>query len=289
MQETASHGQANFSPSISVLKATRILQAMSVVLGVDIGGSGIKAAPVNLDTGELLAERMRIPTPPGAEPDAVLGVLGQLVRHFDHQGSIGVTFPGIVQQGRTLSAANVSKAWVGMDADAFLTRGLGIDFDVHLLNDADAAGLAEARFGAAQGVEGVVLVVTLGTGIGSALLHGGVLVPNTELGHLYLSSRNGKARHAESWASARTREEKELSYEEWGGRVSRYLQHLELLFSPTLFVLGGGISKKADKWLQYIQLQRSEVVPAALKNEAGIVGAAMYAAQHSPTLGEDGR
>ncbi|GHG05021.1 polyphosphate glucokinase [Deinococcus piscis] len=259
---------------------------MNVVLGVDIGGSGIKAAPVDLNTGELLAERMRLPTPQGAEPDAVLDVIGQLVRHFDYRGTVGITFPGIVQQGYTLSAANVSKRWVGMDADAFMTAGLGSDHDVHLLNDADAAGLAEARFGAAQGVQGVVLVVTLGTGIGSALLHDGRLVPNTELGHLFLESRSGKARHAESWASAKVREDRDLSYEEWGGRVNRYLQHLELLFSPTLFVLGGGVSKKADKWLPYIQLERSRAVPAALKNEAGIVGAAMYAAQQAPSLGE---
>ncbi|WP_261664124.1 polyphosphate--glucose phosphotransferase [Deinococcus sp. Marseille-Q6407] len=259
---------------------------MDVVLGVDIGGSGMKAAPVDVTTGELLAERMRIPTPQGAEPDAVLDVLGQLMRHFDYQGTVGVTFPGIVQGGRTLSAANVSEQWVGMDADTFMTQGLGDDFDVHLLNDADAAGLAEARFGAAQGVQGTVLVVTLGTGIGSALLMDGQLVPNTELGHLFLQSRSGKARHAESWASARVREDKGLSYEEWGGRVSRYLNHLELLFSPTLFVVGGGVSKKADKWLPYVQLERSRVVPAALKNEAGIVGAAMYAAQQRPSLGE---
>lgn len=259
---------------------------MTVVLGVDIGGSGIKAAPVDVSTGELLAERAKLLTPAGAEPDAVLEVIGKLVRHFEHGGAVGITFPGIVQEGRTLSAANVSKKWVGMDADAFMSEGLGSQYDVHLLNDADAAGLAEARFGAAQGVKGVVLMLTLGTGIGSALLHDGVLVPNTELGHLFLSSGSGKARHAESWASAKAREDKELSYEEWASRLTRYMQHLELLFSPTLFVLGGGVSRKADKWLHYIKLERSQVVPAALQNNAGIVGAAMYAAQQRPKLGE---
>ncbi len=255
---------------------------MDIVLGVDIGGSGIKAAPVDVQTGELLAERVRLPTPEGAEPEAVLDVLGQLVRHFDHSGPVGVTFPGVVQNGLTLSAANVSKSWIGMAADAYMTQGLRrlvSECEVHLLNDADAAGLAEAEHGAAAGVAGTVLVVTLGTGIGSALLIDGRLVPNTELGHLFLESRSGKARHAESWASAWVREVKDLSYEKWAGRVSRYLQHLEMLFSPTLFVVGGGVSKKAEKWLPHIELERSQVVPAALQNEAGIVGAAMYAGQ----------
>lgn len=269
-------------------RSTVKLPNMTVVLGVDIGGSGIKAAPVDITTGELLAERAKLLTPEGAEPDAVLDVVGRLMRHFDHKGAVGITFPGIVQGGRTLSAANVSKKWVGLAADTFIAEGLGEGFDVHLLNDADAAGLAEARFGAAQGVAGVVMVLTLGTGIGSALLNDGVLVPNTELGHLFLSSSSGKARHAESWTSAKAREDKGLSYEEWGGRLTRYLQHLELLFSPTLFVLGGGVSRKADKWLPFVQLERSQVVSAALENNAGIVGAAMYAAQQRPKLGEGG-
>ena len=243
---------------------------MSVILGIDIGGSGIKGAPVDTATGKLTAERWRIPTPEGAKLEGVTGVIKQLVQHFSHSGPIGITFPGIVQHGVTLSAANVDKGWIGLDADQLFTEATGCD--VHLINDADAAGLAEARFGAGAGVPGVVLVLTFGTGIGSALIHNGMLVPNTELGHLWLRDK-----HAESWASDRARENDDLNWKQWSKRASTYLQHLELLFSPDLFVIGGGISKKADKWRDLIQLERSQLVPATLLNDAGIVGAAMYA------------
>lgn len=243
---------------------------MSVILGIDIGGSGIKGAPVDTATGRLLAERHRIPTPEGAHPDAVVAVVAELARHFGTAGPIGVTFPGIVQRGRTLSAANVDRAWIGLDADALFTQATGQE--VHLINDADAAGLAEARFGAGAGVTGTVLVLTFGTGIGSALIHDGVLVPNTELGHLWLRDRE-----AEVWASDRARERDDLNWKQWSKRVSVYLQHLELLFSPDLFIIGGGVSKKADKWQDHLKLERSKLVPAKLLNEAGIVGAAMLA------------
>lgn len=245
---------------------------MSVILGIDIGGSGIKGAPVDTTTGQLTAERHRIPTPEGARPDDVKKVVRQLVEHFNSSGPVGVTFPGIVQHGYTLSAANVDKGWIGLDADGVFTQATGRD--IHLINDADAAGLAEAQFGAGRGVQGSVLVLTFGTGIGSALIHNGVLVPNTELGHLWLRDK-----HAETWASDRTREEDDLNWKQWAKRVSTYLQHLELLFSPDLFIIGGGVSKRADKWQGHIQLTRSRFVPAQLQNEAGIVGAAMFAAQ----------
>ncbi|MFC4639784.1 polyphosphate--glucose phosphotransferase [Deinococcus hohokamensis] len=247
---------------------------MSVILGIDIGGSGIKGAPVNVSTGQLAGERHRIPTPEGARPEDVAGVVSQLVAHFGHEGPVGVTFPGIVQRGRTLSAANVDKAWIGLDADALFTEATGRD--VTLINDADAAGLAEARFGAGQGVAGTVLVLTFGTGIGSALIHNGVLVPNTELGHLWL-----REHHAETWASDRARERDDLNWKQWSKRVSGYLAHLELLFSPDLFVIGGGVSKKAEKWQEFLKVERGRVLPAALQNEAGIVGAAMMAAQQA--------
>ncbi|GGL70473.1 polyphosphate glucokinase [Deinococcus aerolatus] len=243
---------------------------MSVILGIDIGGSGIKGAPVDTTTGRLLKERHRIPTPDGAHPDAVGGVVAELARHFGLGGPIGVTFPGIVQHGRTLSAANVDDAWIGLDADALFTEATGQA--VHLINDADAAGLAEARFGAGAGVGGTVLVLTFGTGIGSALIHNGILVPNTELGHLWLRDKE-----AEGWASDRARERDDLNWKQWSKRVSTYLQHLELLFSPDLFIIGGGVSKKADKWQEHLKLERSRLVPAKLLNEAGIVGAAMMA------------
>ena len=243
---------------------------MSVILGIDIGGSGIKGAPVDTATGKLVAERHRIPTPEGAKPDDVQAVVAQLVKHFGHGGPVGVTFPGIVQHGKTLSAANVDKDWIGLDADALFTRATGRD--VTLINDADAAGLAEARFGAGAGVRGTVLVLTFGTGIGSALIHDGVLVPNTEFGHLWLRDK-----HAETWASDRARERDDLNWKQWAKRAAAYVEHLELLLSPDLFIIGGGVSKKADKWQDLLVPARSKLVPAALQNEAGIVGAAMIA------------
>lgn len=248
---------------------------MSVILGIDIGGSGIKGAPVDTASGKLLAERHRIPTPEGAHPDAVKAVVAQLVQHFGHAGPLGITFPGIVQRGKTLSAANVDKSWIGLDADALFTQATGCD--VTVINDADAAGLAEAKFGAGAGVPGEVLLLTFGTGIGSALIYNGVLLPNTEFGHLYL--KGGK--HAETWASDRARERDDLSWKRWAKRVSRYLQYLEGLFSPDLLIIGGGVSKKADRWLPYVETTRTRLVPAALQNEAGIVGAAMIAAERA--------
>ena len=245
---------------------------MSVILGIDIGGSGIKGAPVDTTTGALLAERVRIPTPEGARPEDVRDVVRQLVEHFALPGAVGVTFPGIVQHGHTLSAANVDKGWIGLDADTLFTDATG--HDVHLINDADAAGVAEAKFGAGAGVHGTVMVLTFGTGIGSALILNGTLIPNTELGHLWLRDR-----HAETWAADRAREIDDLNWKQWSKRVSTYLQHLELLFSPDLFIIGGGVSKRPEKWLPHLQLARSKVVPAQLQNEAGIVGAAMMAAQ----------
>ncbi|MBZ9714615.1 polyphosphate--glucose phosphotransferase [Deinococcus multiflagellatus] len=246
---------------------------MTVILGIDIGGSGIKGAPVDTATGQLVAERRRIPTPEGAAPDDVKAVVAELVAHFGLPGPVGVTFPGIVQRGHTLSAANVHKDWIGLNADALFTEATG--HDVFLINDADAAGLAEARFGAGVDQSGTVLVLTFGTGIGSALIHDGVLVPNTELGHLWLRDK-----HAETWASDRARERDDLNWKQWSKRACTYLQHLELLFSPELFIIGGGISKKAEKWQPHLKLERSRVVPAQLLNEAGIVGAAMMAAGH---------
>ena len=244
------------------------------VLGIDIGGSGIKGAPVDLVSGGLVTERQRIPTPEGAKPDDVARVVADLVQHFGWTGPVGCTFPAVVRGGVTLSAANVDKSWIGLDAGALLTKTSGCP--VTLLNDADAAGLGEAAYGAGKGVSGVVLTLTFGTGIGSGLINDGVLVPNTELGHLELDGRE-----VEPWASDRAREQADLSWKHWAKRVSRYLQHLEMLFSPDLFIVGGGVSKKADKWLDLLEVE-TRVVPAALKNEAGIVGAALYA-QHRLT------
>ncbi len=240
------------------------------VLGVDIGGSGVKGAPVDLATAEFSAERRRIPTPQPATPEAVAETVASVVAGFDTEGPIGCTFPGIVQHGVIRLAANVDKAWVGTDAEALFSDAVGRP--VLVLNDADAAGLAEARFGAAQDCDGVVLVLTFGTGIGSALLNDGQLVPNTEFGHLELDGQE-----AEHRAAAAVREDEDLAWKEWGGRVNHYLKHLELLFTPDRFVIGGGVSRKFAKFADFLDV-RAEVVPAELRNQAGIVGAALVAA-----------
>jgi len=238
-------------------------------LGIDIGGSGIKGALVDVERGELITERRRISTPHPSTPERVAEVVAELVRHFDHRGPLGCTFPAVVRRGVTLSAANVDKSWVGVNAAALFEEASGQR--VLLLNDADAAGMAEMTFGAGRGEEGVVLMLTFGTGIGSALFFAGRLLPNTELGHLQL-----KGDDAEEWASDRARKEDDLGWKKWGKRVGRYLEHLELLFTPDLFIIGGGVSKRSDKFFGYLDTQ-APVVPAQLLNEAGIVGAA-YAA-----------
>lgn len=243
---------------------------MNTRMGVDIGGSGIKAAPVDVDQGELLTKRERIKTPQPSKPDAVAEVVAGLVRHFDWSGPIGVTFPAIIKRGVVYTAANVDERWIGVDADALFTAATGCP--VTVINDADAAGVAEVKAGAARGRSGVVLVLTFGTGIGSGLFVDGVLVPNTELGHLELEGAV-----VETWAAGRLQEHEGLSYAKWGRRVRRYLTHLERLFAPDLFIVGGGISKNFDKYAEQLDIE-TEVVPAALRNNAGIVGAAMVAA-----------
>jgi len=242
------------------------------LLGIDIGGSGIKGALVNPETGELLTERYRLETPQPSTPDAVARTVAKIVTFFDYRGVVGCTFPAIVKRGVTLSAANVDAGWIGLDADALLTQATGCE--VHLLNDADAAGRAEMTFGAGKGRGGVVIMLTFGTGIGSALFHDGKLVPNTEFGHLFLS----EGQEAEAWASDRARKDEELNWKRWGKRVDSYLKHLEFIFSPDLLILGGGVSKKSDKFMEFLDLH-TPVVPAALRNEAGIAGAALWAAR----------
>lgn len=242
---------------------------MSPGFGIDIGGSGMKAAPVDLADGSLIADRLRLATPQPATPDAMSDVVVQLVRHFDWTGPVGITFPGVVRQGVIHSAANVDPSWIGYDGDARFTEATGCD--VHMVNDADGAGLAEVRYGAGRDRRGVVLVLTFGTGIGSGLFNDGVLVPNTELGHLEIDGHD-----AESRAAASAREREGLSWKEWAQRVQCYLRTVVMLFSPELIIVGGGASRKADKWLPHIQVD-TEIVPAALENEAGIVGAALVA------------
>ncbi len=245
----------------------------SRAFGIDIGGTGIKGALVDTTNGSLVTERKRILTPKPATPDAVAAVVAQLVSDADWQGDVGATFPAVIKHGVARSAANVAPEWIGTDVDRTFAAALGHGSEVVVLNDADAAGLAEARFGAAKDVSGVVIMLTFGTGIGSALLMNGVLVPNTELGHLELDGHDAERR-----AAASVRDEYDMSYDAWARRVNRYMQHVERLFTPDLFVVGGGVSKKSQKWVPLLELQ-TKVVPAQLLNEAGIVGAAMAAVE----------
>ncbi|CAM3636710.1 polyphosphate--glucose phosphotransferase [Smaragdicoccus niigatensis] len=239
--------------------------------GVDIGGSGVKGAPVDLTTGELLADVVTIPTPKPATPDAVAATVAQLVNDAGWDGPVGVTLPCVVAGGQAQSAANVDPAWIGTDARKLFSSVLD-GRDVSVLNDADAAGLAEAHFGAGKGTSGFVLMLTFGTGIGSALLHNGALLPNSELGHLEIDGREAEHRAA---ASVKTREQ--LSFEDWAAEVDLVLKRIEALLWPDLFIAGGGISAEHEKWIPLLTA-RSPVVPAQLRNTAGIVGAAMAAA-----------
>ncbi|MFF8030236.1 MULTISPECIES: polyphosphate--glucose phosphotransferase [unclassified Streptomyces] len=243
------------------------------IFGVDIGGSGTKGAPVDLDKGDLAQERCKVLTPHPATPDAVADAVKEVVDHFGWSGPVGVAFPGVVTGGATIrTAANVDKDWIDTDARVLLGDRLG-GLPVTVVNDADAAGVAEMHFGAGRHHRGTVVLLTFGTGIGSALFVDGVLVPNTELGHLELHGHD-----AEKRASSKAREDEELSWEDWAQRVQEYLAHVEMLFSPELFVIGGGVSRKAHKFLHHIEGIKAEIVPAGLQNNAGIVGAAMRAA-----------
>lgn len=244
-------------------------------VGVDIGGTGIKAGIVDLAEGRLLSDRVKVPTPAGAEPSDVLAavrtVLDRLEVTDDHSVALGVAFPAIVKRGRTLSAANVSDAWIGFEAEKFFEDGLGRE--IHFANDADVAGVAEVRYGAAQGVDGLVILTTLGTGIGSAMIHDGVLIPNSELGHV---QRAKHGRDAEAYAAYSAMERESLTWEKWAKRLQWYYSHIEFLFSPDLLIVGGGVSKHADKFLPLLSLE-TPIVPAVHKNNAGIIGAAALA------------
>lgn len=254
---------------------------MAVAIGIDIGGTGIKGALVDAVTGELVSDRVKIATPEGGEPDAIVTTVIELLDRLggaEPHVPVGVCFPAIVKNGRTLSAANVSKAWVGLEAEKLFERGLRRD--IHFVNDADAAGVAETHFGAAKGVPGTVLLTTLGTGIGSALIHNGILVPNTELGHLILDGRDAERR-----ASFAAKERGRLSWKAWAKRLQRYYDHLEMLFSPDLFIVGGGVSKSHEEFLPLLSL-RTPIIPAALRNNAGILGAAALAVPGSVSIGE---
>ena len=242
-------------------------------LGIDIGGSGIKGAPVDLTTGELAAERVRIDTPQPSTPEAVADVIAQIVDAFgDQVGSaspIGITIPGVVMHGVVKTAANIDKSWIDCDMERMLEDRL--QRDIVVVNDADAAGVGELHYGAAKGQEGLVIVTTLGTGIGTAVIHDGVLVPNSEFGHLEIDGHD-----AESRAAASRKKAEGLSWEAYAERLSKYYQVLENLTWPDLFVVGGGVSKKPEKFMPLVEC-RTPLVAATLANSAGIIGAAKLA------------
>lgn len=246
---------------------------MTLAVGIDIGGTGIKGAIVDIDSGELVSERIKIATPEGGGPSDIVSAVVELIAELgiadDATIPLGVCFPAVILNGRTMSAANVSSEWIGLEAEALFEQHLGRD--IHFVNDADAAGYAEVRYGAASGRKGLVLVTTLGTGIGSALIYNGVLIPNSELGHLELDGVDAEDRAANS-----AREAEDLSWDEWAARLQRYYSHLEVLFSPALFIVGGGVSKSYEEFLPLLKL-RAPIVPAGLRNNAGIMGAAALA------------
>lgn len=244
------------------------------VLGIDIGGSGIKGAIINTESGALITERYRLPTPEKAQPKDVAKVVAELVAHFNYRGVFGCGFPAIIRKGTAFSAANVSADWIGTDAAALFTKASGMP--AYVLNDADAAGIAEMRFGAGKGQGGVVMVVTLGTGIGSAIFVDGKLLPNSEFGHMSVRGKD-----AEHRASDAVRQAKNLSWKKYAARLEEVINQMDLLVSPDLIIVGGGISKQADEFLPLLKV-RPKMVPAQLLNQAGIVGAAMYAAEQQP-------
>ncbi|MEL4357789.1 MULTISPECIES: polyphosphate--glucose phosphotransferase [unclassified Luteococcus] len=247
---------------------------MNTVLGIDIGGSGVKGAPVDLTTGDFAAERFRIPTPQPSTPEAVASAVAQIVEHFAGQigdAPVGITIPAPVRHGRVPMIANLDQSWKGLEAEKFFEDTLGRG--ITIVNDADAAGLAEVQYGAAKGTQGVVILTTLGTGIGTAVINDGVLLPNTELGHIEVDGFD-----AESRAAMSAKENEDLSWAEWAKRLQRYYETMQMLFWPDLFVVGGGVSKKHEKYLPLLELE-TPIIPAELKNKAGIIGAAWLAAQ----------
>jgi polyphosphate glucokinase len=246
-----------------------------VSVGVDIGGTGIKAALVDVKAGELVGERLRVETPAGGRPEDIAEVVRNLIETLDPKGvakSVGICFPAVVQHGVTLSAANVSKEWINLDADKLFTKVVGRE--VYLINDADAAGVAEMKFGAGRKESGLAILTTLGTGIGTALFINGELVPNTELGHLEIDGVDYETKAAFS-----AKERENLDWDQWAERLQRYYSKLEALFTPDLFIVGGGVSKEHEFFLPLLKL-KTPIVPAVLKNNAGIIGAARVASKN---------
>lgn len=239
------------------------------ILGIDVGASGIKGAIVNIDTGELISERFRLDTPKPALPEAMAATFAEVVKHFDWKGKVGCGFPAVIKNGVAYTASNIDKKWIGTNAEQLFSKYAGVE--VSVLNDADAAGVAEMEFGDAKGEKGTVILITVGSGLGSALFTDGHLVANTELGHFTL-----KNQVAEHYASDATRKKEDLSWTEWALRFNDYIEHVEKLFYPNLIIIGGGASKKIHRYEEVLK-SNCKVIPASLRNNAGIVGAALYA------------
>lgn len=243
----------------------------ATAIGIDIGGTGIKGGLVDVQSGELVGERVRVATPEGGEPEDIARVVKEVIEQLDaaEDVPVGICFPSSIRHGVTMLAANISQRWIGFEAEKFFEKELGRN--IHFVNDADAAGYAEVVYGAAKNQKGLVIMTTLGTGIGAAMIYDGVLIPNAELGHLEIDGYD-----AEKRASGVVREREDLSYPEWAKRLQRYYSHVEMLFSPELFIVGGGVSKSYDKFLPLLDL-RTPIIPAKLFNKAGIMGAARLA------------
>lgn len=242
------------------------------VLGIDIGGSGIKGAPVNTTDGKILQPRHRIPTPDPATPGNMAKVISEIVEHFDWKGLVGCGYPGVIQNGYARTAANVDKSWIDTNINKLFSKATGLP--VYAINDADAAGMAEMKFGAGKDRRGVVLLLTIGTGIGTVLFSNGRLVPNLEMGHIEYRGMD-----AEKYCADIVRKSENLSWEEWAGRFNEYLLAMEALVWPDLIILGGGASKKGDKYIDYLTV-KAQLVTAQLLNDAGLVGAALAARQY---------
>ena len=244
---------------------------MTEILGIDIGGSGIKAALVDCESGELYSERHRVATPRPATPENVANAVSELVSQFDHSGPIGCCFPTIVVDGRAKSASNMGREWIDVAIDETFSAAAGLPFTV--LNDADASGMAEMRLGAGVGLKGTVIKITIGTGIGSALFYDGQLIPNLELGHM--AGKDGEP--FEKWSSNRARKTEDLSWDEWGARLDAFLLRAARVCTPDHFILGGGVSKRYDEYRDYLTV-KTPIRVARFLNNAGIIGAAMAAA-----------
>ncbi|MEO6826121.1 MAG: polyphosphate--glucose phosphotransferase [Microbacteriaceae bacterium] len=256
------------------------MASKTTAIGIDIGGTGIKGAVVELSTGDLISDRIKLATPDGGKPDDIVQTTKEILERLSDIAKdvpVGICFPAVVRNGRTMSAANVSKKWIGLEAEKLFESELGVN--IQFVNDADAAGYAESQFGAAKGRRGVVLLTTLGTGIGTALLYNGVLVPNAELGHLEIDGHD-----AETKAAYSAKERDKLSWEKWAKRLQRYYTVLERLIAPDLFIVGGGVSKHYDDFIPLLDLN-TEIVPAVHRNNAGILGAAALAANDAPVTG----